>query len=241
MIISGCTDIGCRYEENQDCYRAGKLGENLFWLLICDGMGGLALGGKASRLAASFIGERLQKELVDLADVADISAYLTELIARCNKEVRKQGMLLAEGSMGTTVVVAVVRGQDAVIAHCGDSRAYHLQKRQFRRVTRDHSVVQELLDAGRLTEEQAMHHPNKNIITSALGVDTDAKIDIDTLRLQKGDILLLCSDGLSNMVSDGEMEQLLRDTEFYSAARVLVDNAVQAGGFDNITAVLLQA
>ncbi|MBR5501604.1 MAG: serine/threonine-protein phosphatase, partial [Oscillospiraceae bacterium] len=107
--------------------------------------------------------------------------------------------------------------------------------------TRDHSVVQELLDAGRLTEEQAMHHPNKNIITSALGVDTDAKIDIDTLRLQKGDILLLCSDGLSNMVSDSEMERLLRDTEFYSAARVLVDNAVQAGGFDNITAVLLQA
>lgn len=241
MVISGCTDIGCRYEENQDCYRAGKLGENLFWLLLCDGMGGLALGGKASRMAASFMGDRLQKDLVDLADINDISAYLSSLIARCNSEIFEYGKRIPDGSMGTTVVAAVVRGQDAVIAHCGDSRAYHLQKRQFRRVTRDHSIVQELVDAGRLTEEQAMHHPNKNIITSALGVDAEAKVDIDTLRLQKGDILLLCSDGLSNMLPDSLMEQTLRDTDFYAAASTLTNMAVQAGGFDNITAVLLQA
>ena len=144
-------------------------------------------------------------------------------------------------TMGTTLVMAVVRGNDAQIVHAGDSRAYVLQRNSLKQITKDHSIVQELLDCGKITEEQAQNHPNKNIITSALGVDANTKIDYNEVKLGKGEVLLACTDGLSNMISDTDIAAIINDVDFYNAAERLVEKAVEAGGYDNVTAIVLEA
>ena len=141
--------------------------------------------------------------------------------------------------MGTTAVCALVRGGKVFLCHAGDSRAYLYRDGRLAQLTHDHSYVQELVDCGTITVEEAEHHPQKNIITKALGVDYRLDSEFTTAPLQKGDILLLCSDGLTNAVPREQLEQLLRTGGFYDLPDLLIRTANENGGPDNITALLL--
>ena len=141
--------------------------------------------------------------------------------------------------MGTTAVCALVRGGKAYLSHAGDSRAYLYRDGKLAPLTHDHSYVQELVDCGTITQEQAEHHPQQNIITRALGVDYRLEPEFTTVALQAGDVLLLCTDGLTNAVPTEQLEQLLRSGSFYDLPDVLIRTANENGGPDNITALLV--
>ena len=141
--------------------------------------------------------------------------------------------------MGTTAVCALVRGGKVFLCHAGDSRAYLYRDGKLAQLTHDHSYVQELVDCGTITVEEAEHHPQKNIITRALGVDYRLEPEFATAQLHSGDILLLCSDGLTNAVPKEQLEQLLRTGKFYDLPDLLIRTANENGGPDNITALLL--
>lgn len=239
MRISGDTDPGCKHEQNQDSYKAGRLPNGTAWIALCDGMGGVESGGKASEFAVDFIESAVEGILIDARSEGDVREFMADTINRCNAEIfamsrDEQDRMI----MGTTIVFAVVKDAKAHIMHAGDSRAYLVNAKEMRQITRDHSMVQELVDAGKITEQQARNHPNRNIITSALGVEPELKSDYNELKLKKGEMLLFCSDGLSNMLSDEEMAAIIRENDFFKAPERLVKKAVELGGFDNITAVL---
>ena len=141
--------------------------------------------------------------------------------------------------MGTTAVCALVRGGTVYLCHAGDSRAYLFRAGKLTQLTHDHSYVQELVDCGTITVEEAEHHPQKNIITKALGVDYRLEPEFTSEKLQKGDVLLLCTDGLTNMVPVDQMEKLLVQGPFYDTPDRLIEAANANGGSDNITALLL--
>lgn len=141
--------------------------------------------------------------------------------------------------MGTTVVCAIVRDNQAYIAHAGDSRAYVINNGTIRQITTDHSMVQDLLTRGKITPEEAEHHPNKNIITRAVGVNKAIEIDFEQIDLDDDDTLLICTDGLSNYVSNNEMLELMSDGKHYAFADRLVKKANDNGGGDNITVVVI--
>lgn len=241
MRITAATHPGCRQEENQDSYKAGRLADDTYWLVLCDGMGGVSSGGVASEMAVNFLSETIIRRMPDILSAEEIKKFLLDSAVRANE------MILEESkrgespiTMGTTLVMAVIRGNMVYYAHAGDSRLYLFQRGALRQLTHDHSIVQELLDSGKITPEQAYNHPNKNIITSALGVDATTRIDYDEHKLSKGDMLLACSDGLSNMIQDNDMAMTLKETDFYSTADVLIKQAVDAGGYDNITAIIVE-
>ena len=141
--------------------------------------------------------------------------------------------------MGTTAVCALVRGGSVSLCHAGDSRAYLFREGKLAQLTHDHSYVQELVDCGTITEEEAEHHPQKNIITKALGVDYRLDPEFTTVRLRKDDLLLLCTDGLTNMVPVADMETILARGDFYDLPDLLIEAANANGGSDNVTALLL--
>lgn len=241
MRVAASTDPGCKHESNQDSYKAGRLPNGTSWMVLCDGMGGVASGGKASAFAVDFIEAAAESALVDAQSDEAVREFMAATIARCNSEIYAisrddQDRII----MGTTMVFAVVYDARAHILHAGDSRAYIVNQREIRQITRDHSMVQELVDSGKITEEQARNHPNRNIITSALGVESELKTDYNERKLKKGDLLLLCSDGLSNMLRDEEIAKIIRENDFFRAPDLLVKRAVELGGFDNITAVLFE-
>lgn len=141
--------------------------------------------------------------------------------------------------MGTTGVCAYGRRGAGACVHAGDSRAYLFHEGEMRQITRDHSMVQQLVDSGKITREQAAQHPKKNLITRALGVSANIVPEYNRCEIEVGDILLLCSDGLTNMISDEEIALVLREVPFFEAPSILVDRALQAGGQDNITVLLM--
>lgn len=242
MQIAGCTDAGRRYDENQDCYCAGKVNDNTFWLVLCDGMGGMEDGDLASRRVCSYMAEMLEEVFVEYAPDDEIPDLLKKIVCFSNDMLADENIKRRTGGlMGTTVVAAVVRGNNVTVAHCGDSRAYLIGKKSIKQMTKDHSVVQELVDAGKLTPQQAANHPNRNVITRALGVEKGIRPDVTGFRIQKGDILLLCSDGLSNMIQDSDILKTAMECGFFDCPNELVRKAVEAGGFDNITALMLKA
>ena len=241
LRITAATDAGCRHDVNEDFYRAGRLADGTCWVVLCDGMGGVDGGGQASELAACTLQQRLLQKLPELTDAEQIKSFLLDAAREVNTVVYQQSKNNAiVRTMGTTLVMAVIRNNLAQIVHSGDSRAYAITKTSIKRLTRDHSIVQELLDSGKITDEQAQNHPNKNIITSAIGVDVSTKIDYDEFKLARGDFFMVCTDGLSNMLTDSRMEEIIRTGEFYETAETLVRCAVDAGGYDNVTAVVFE-
>ena len=239
LKITASTDVGMRHEQNQDCYKAGRLSDDTYWIVLCDGMGGVSAGGEASFLAVNCLEQALTETLLDMSSPEEVNKFLGITLKRCNQTI--WNIANAEGdviTMGTTVVMAVIRNGLAQIVHAGDSRAYVMQKKVLRQITRDHSMVQELLDSGKITEEQARSHSHRNIITRALGVEPEIEVAYNEVSLGRDDVLLLCTDGLSNMVNDDEIQSIIRESNFYRSADNLVKKAVANGGFDNVTAVL---
>ena len=239
MKLAGKTDVGRVRRENQDDFRAGELPGGAAWGLVCDGMGGARGGREASHGACDVIERCFQDQYGRCLPGAE-EQFLTQALENANHYIfQKSAQEEALAGMGTTVVCTLVRDGRAYICHAGDSRAYLFHTGRLHQLTHDHSYVQELVDCGTITPEEAEHHPQKNIITRALGVDYRLGPDCTSVVVVKGDMLLLCSDGLTNALTVGEIESLLNKVNFYDLPDRLIDAANAAGGQDNITALLL--
>ena len=242
MKLAGKTDVGRVRQDNQDDYRAGKLPGAAAWLLVCDGMGGARGGREASQSACNIIERCFQEQYTSKCLPGEEETFLKKTLLSANRFVFQKAMQDESlAGMGTTVVCALVRSGRIFLCHAGDSRAYLYREGKLIQLTHDHSYVQELVDCGTITVEEAEHHPQKNIITRALGVDYRLEPEFTRVALQGGDLLLLCSDGLTNAVPRAEMEQLLAAGPFYDLPDKLIHAANENGGPDNITALLLSA
>jgi serine/threonine protein phosphatase PrpC len=222
------TDTGRQRHANEDSYFARA---PLF--AVADGMGGAQAGEVASRIAAGAF-ERGPRSDSDSAE-----GQLEEIAQKANREIHQLAQKdSSRAGMGTTLTAAMLRDDEVALGHVGDSRAYLLREGQLKRLTKDHSLVEELRRQGRLTEEQAEEHPQRSIITRALGPEPSVNVDTMTFPARDGDVFLLCSDGLTTMVSDEEIREILVNAKsLRSAVSKLVDAANRGGGRDNITAV----
>ena len=239
MKLAGKTDVGSVRQENQDDYRAGELPGGAAWGLVCDGMGGAKGGREASQGACNVIENFFQEQYAQCG-AGQEEPFLKKALLYANRFVfQKAAHEEALAGMGTTAVCALVRSGNVYLCHAGDSRAYLIRDGKLTQLTHDHSYVQELVDCGTITEEEAEHHPQKNIITKALGVDYRLEPEFTAAKLKREDRLLLCTDGLTNMVPVEEMEKLLAQGTFYDLPDRLIEAANAHGGSDNITALLL--
>jgi serine/threonine protein phosphatase PrpC len=222
------TDTGRQRHANEDSYFARS---PLF--AVADGMGGAQAGEVASRIAAGAF------ERGSVSDDEPAEGQLEQIAQRANTEIHKLAQEdSSRAGMGTTLTAAMVRDDEVALGHVGDSRAYVFRDGQLKRLTKDHSLVEELRRQGRLTEEQAEEHPQRSIITRALGPEPSVNVDTMTFPARDGDVFLLCSDGLTTMVSDDQIREILADSRsLRSAVNRLVDAANRGGGRDNITAV----
>lgn len=240
MKIVAKTDKGKVRSSNQDAYAVGEFPDEVAWAVVCDGMGGAAGGNIASALAVKVISDKINASYREQMSPSSIKNMLDSALIAANIEVYDLADTKPElKGMGTTVVCAVVKDSCAYIAHAGDSRAYIFNKDNLAQVTTDHSFVQDLLNKGKITAEEAQNHPNKNLITRAIGVDKSIEIDFDEVEMAEDDVLIICTDGLSNYVSDMEMINEVSDGRYYAFADRLVKKANNNGGGDNITVVAI--
>ncbi|MBQ9648715.1 MAG: Stp1/IreP family PP2C-type Ser/Thr phosphatase [Oscillospiraceae bacterium] len=243
MRTWGMTDVGLRRHENQDTYAFEAFGApDTVVAVVCDGMGGVSGGQLASSLAVSTFMEELHKLAhVDMT-VEQVREMASFCVARANTAVyeRAQTEEIYRG-MGTTLVAAIASSDVAVVCNVGDSRAYHIGADGIARVTRDHSVVEEMIESGDITREEARTHPNRNLITRALGPDENTACDVFTVELAEGDSLLLCSDGLIVTAEDSELLEIVRaESDGEAALQRLLELAKSRGAPDNVTAVLIR-
>ena len=240
MKIFSRTDKGMVRHSNQDAEMHGFFEDGSAWAVVCDGMGGANGGNVASGTAVEEISVRLKANYSPEMTANEMRDMIGKAIEAANIKVYIQAQEdLSLRGMGTTVVVVIVRGETAFIAHAGDSRVYLYAKGDLRQKTVDHSVVQVMVDRGELTELEARFHPRRNLITRALGVKPRLEIDHCECQVESGDILLLCSDGLSNYVEDSEMFRILYRYQDGEAVEQLVNTANAHGGGDNVTAVTI--
>lgn len=238
--IYGGTDEGCVRPVNQDAYVCEVLDEETAYVVLCDGMGG-AGGHIASSRAVEIIGHALSRALQAKTPAASLQALFTSAASAANAviyDLAQHDEKLA--GMGTTVVILIVRDDMAYIAHVGDSRAYEIigDPPYARRLTKDHSMVQQLVDLGRITAEEAKNHPKRNLITRAVGVERDVRLEYMEQPFVKGR-LLLCTDGLYNFAPPEEHVDLITTCASEQDLFLLIDEANKAGGADNITAVIV--
>ncbi|MBD5103175.1 MAG: Stp1/IreP family PP2C-type Ser/Thr phosphatase [Subdoligranulum sp.] len=241
MKLVGATDIGLQRNENQDSYRAGHRSDGTAWGVVCDGMGGAKGGRMASSLACAVMERVVEAGLERQSGAPQPPALLSGALEQANRVVYEKACETPDlEGMGTTAVCVLVCGGMAYYAHVGDSRLYLCRNGRLHQLTKDHSMVQELVEQGRLTEEEAENHPRKNLITRAIGVGEELQPDFGAKEVSPRDILLLCSDGLSNCVQVGEIEHILAHISFFDTAQALVMQALRGGGHDNITVLLIQ-
>lgn len=240
MNAYGKTDKGLVRASNQDTFRIDITGDELGFLVLCDGMGGARAGNIASARAADRFMEQVRAADAGEKDTDALSRILEQAVTQANAEVFR----LAESSseykgMGTTLVGAICAGNRVVLANVGDSRAYVVDGDSIAQMTEDHSVVAELVRAGRLSAEDARHYPGRNLITRAVGVEEEVEADYYEIKLHEGQTLLLCSDGLSGPVTDREIAAVVAQAASQEeACDRLIARACDAGGNDNITVVL---
>lgn len=240
MRFYGLTDIGRRREMNQDMYCVHTFDDRQGFGLVCDGMGGQSAGNIASDMACGIITDKIRKA-VETGGMEDPRVLLESALREANYSIYKRSMVEPEcRGMGTTAVVAFVRGDTAYCAHVGDSRIYLLRQGRLLQVTRDHSLVQELMEKGEIKPEEMRTHPGRNMITRAVGVSLTVETDLMQIPLEPGDKMLLCSDGLTNMVPNEQIAAVLLQNGGEQACALLIEEANNAGGIDNITAVVIE-
>lgn len=240
MKISAKSDKGIVRPSNQDSYAAGELPGNVAWAVVCDGMGGAAGGNVASASAVKLISEKIATSFRSGMSDNSIRNLLVSSVESANAVVfdtaRNNESLFG---MGTTVVAAIINADRLYIVSAGDSRAYMLSD-SITQITTDHSIVQGMVDRGEITKEEARVHPKKNVITRALGVDSDIRVDFFQEEFDKEkDTVLICTDGLTNFVSDSDIFIIANNCSKYEIADELVRTANENGGGDNITVVTL--
>ncbi|MFI3170502.1 MAG: Stp1/IreP family PP2C-type Ser/Thr phosphatase [Faecalibacterium sp.] len=239
MKLVGNTDIGKLRTENQDRFCMGGFSQGEGFALVCDGMGGASGGAVASKLAIDCMQSLLQSAN-EACEAGFEKAFLTKAMEEANLKIFQTAAQQENlAGMGTTAVCALVQGMQAFISHAGDSRCYLLRDGVLVQLTRDHSYVQGLVDYGTITLEEAEHHPQRGAITRALGVDHRVEPDFTSITVVPQDVVLLCSDGLSKVLSQTEMEQILAAEPFEELPDLLIAAANQKGGPDNITVVLM--
>ncbi|MCL2081119.1 MAG: Stp1/IreP family PP2C-type Ser/Thr phosphatase [Oscillospiraceae bacterium] len=234
------SDKGRVRKQNQDsCYIDIK--PDCAVLVVCDGMGGAKAGNVASRLAADIVAGEMKNEIKPHMGAKAMKQTIEMAAYRANRAISELAKTNPDYyGMGTTLVCAVVGVKAAVVANVGDSRAYLLNDSGIKQVTRDHSVVEDLLDRGTLTNEEARTHPKKNLITRALGTELDVACDLFEIEPRQGDFLLLCSDGLTNMLDDQEiLYEVIHGGAIENCCDRLVALSNMRGGPDNITVALL--
>ncbi len=209
--------------------------------IVADGMGGHRAGDIASEMSVIHL-KKEWEAAEGIATADDAEKWLKEQITTVNNIVFEHATNNTEcDGMGTTIVAAIITDRFATVANIGDSRAYILNESGFKQITEDHSLVNELVRSGQISKEDAEHHPRKNVLLRALGTEKMVEMDIKTIIFEEGDILLLCSDGLSNKVSDKEMTAiLLNEDELEQKAGTLISLANENGGEDNITLVIAE-
>ena len=241
------TDPGPVRENNEDNF---FVDEDAGLFVVADGMGGHAAGEVASRVAVDTIREllqggidpdetRLDRQMQDPADV--LRERLRYAMNQASARIRREAQLNpAYAGMGTTVAVLLIEGGHAHVAHVGDSRIYLMRDGALSRLTRDHTVVQQEIDAGRLTPELARQVPHRNYLTQSVGYHGPVEPDTATRPVQSGDVFILCSDGLTDPLDDPRIGELIRQTHPSDLAETLVNQAVAGGGEDNITVVTVR-
>ena len=238
----GITDPGCTRTQNQDAYQIEALDKNTLLCVVCDGMGGAKSGNVASTLAVDVFVQEVKRTWVrgmepDLAD-----EMLKNAVKLANFTVYDQAQQFEEFTgMGTTLVAVLIHGKFATVINVGDSRAYSMKRDGVQQLTQDHSLVQMMVARGELTPEQARTYPGKNLITRAIGTESVVECDVFHRRLEGGECLLLCTDGLSNLVDEQEMLfEVVHGANKQSSGQRLLEIAKNRGAPDNVTCVLIQ-
>lgn len=239
MQIFAKTDKGKVRSTNQDSFYINTLSDGSALAVVCDGMGGANAGDVASRTAVEIISNYVVNSYSPTMNSDDTVKLITNAVMSANIEIfdMSQKDELLKG-MGTTAVIAVVRDDSAVICNVGDSRAY-LVNGELKQITRDHSVVQSLVESGDLLPEQAINHPEKNVITRALGVEENVITDSYIVDFNKDSKILLCTDGMSNFVSSETLLKIINNNETDKITALLIDEANFGGGKDNITVAVI--
>jgi serine/threonine protein phosphatase PrpC len=240
MKVARQSNVGCVRQNNQDRAEIRQDLNGLVLAVVADGMGGHQAGEIASQLAVGMLAEQLQHLSADMAE-EDCRSAILEAIHKTNQQIYEKSHENHEYSgMGTTVVLVLVSSEWVQVAHIGDSRCYRVSFSGIDCLTSDHSLVNELVRNGQISESEAEVHPQRNVLLRALGTDEYVEVDIRRHFWQKGDQLLLCSDGLTNMVTEERIYNILLSSLLIDEkAETLIDEALEAGGEDNVTVVIL--
>jgi protein phosphatase len=239
--VFGLSDVGLSRENNEDTclYELRDEGQRAIFV-VCDGMGGAKAGNVASDIASGVFVAQLEKQIRPSMSMKYMESILRNAIEFANYDTyRAAHSSDAYSGMGTTLVGGFANGASVMLANVGDSRAYLWSAEGIERVTRDHSLVEELVQRGEITEDQAREHPRRNLITRALGTSRRVGADFYPLTIEPGQKLLLCSDGLSTMLRDEEISEILRGDDIRLCCERLINAANDAGGHDNITVFIL--
>lgn len=240
MKVYAKTDIGKTRESNQDAFDTGYFNDGTVWAVVCDGMGGVSGGQVASSLCIDKTVNAIKRSYRENMTVNNVKNMLVSAINAANSYVFDESLKDRDlKGMGTTIVAVVIVNNIAVVAHVGDSRAYIINN-TIKQITKDHSFVQLLVDNGRITPEEAENHPDKNIITRAIGIEGFVDVDVDIVDIKDEDILLLCTDGLNGYVKDDDIFKTVKEYGDSSTEK-LVETANLNGGHDNITVVLISS
>lgn len=238
----GMTDKGAVRAQNQDFYTLELVpGRDVALSVVCDGMGGAKAGNIASSLAAEGFMDFMKRGIVKISDAAELSLLLKRAASYANSMVYEVARVEPDCvGMGTTLVGALVFGSHATVINVGDSRAYLINSSGIYQITKDHSLVEDMIDRGELKREDAVKHPDKNLITRALGVESSVHCDVFEMKLEKGDCILLCTDGITNLISDSVIWEFVLNPEKETSCKRLIELALKLGAPDNVTAVLLE-
>lgn len=242
LAVYGISDVGLSREHNEDSI---SWDIDLGLIMLADGMGGHNAGEVASDMAVNAIHDALLDVLTPdmlAANVIKCEDAVRESVVYANEEIHEQAHARIEcAGMGTTVVLALFHDNNITYAHVGDSRIYRIRNGEIKQITADHSLVQEMVDNGYLSEEEAMMSTSRNLITRALGIAPEVEVDVTTDELDDEDIYILCSDGLSDMVGDADICRIVTEyrPNLEKAAEALVNQANQNGGSDNISVILV--
>ncbi len=235
------TDTGVVRTQNQDTYRAEQLDRNTFLCVVCDGMGGAKSGDVASALAAETFMETVKQSRKGNMNQAELASMFQSALDFANLTVYNQAMQTEEyAGMGTTLVALMIQGKQAILLNVGDSRGYLVNEAEIEQITEDHSLVQLMITRGELTPEEARNHPERNVITRAVGTDDYVQGDIFCREVKTGDHFLLCTDGLTNLMDDREiLFEVAYEEKKEQCCQRLVDLAKKRGAPDNVTCVLV--
>ena len=241
MKIVGKSDVGKIRPTNEDSFATGELPGGAIFAIVCDGMGGANGVDTASDTAVKIISSHIASGYRQEMNGNSVKRMLQSAAFAANVTIFDMAKSVESLKvMGTTLVVALIIEDTAYIAHAGDSRAYLISSdKKISQITRDHSVVQHMLEIGELTSEEALHHPRRNVITRALGVGETVEVEYNEIDFSEGDLILICTDGLTNYLDNEGILDILRGYEFSEYANELIESANQNGGGDNITVVVM--